>query len=238
MMTSTHRDLAHFMAYWQDEARIYERYGHYDWMASLVPGQRVLEIGCGPGVSASALLKAGKTVMTLEVEAECMEQAKNRPDVQQSMVSGRMHFTAGDVTNITEECLTTLKKFAPDSVVCWLMGTTEQRLGGGGDQKMVATYRDTLQRQVAQLASELAGCRYLHFVDRTAVPWQGKDIARDLALRLYSEKTLADLPWQVNLSNVLYRKLEGVTMNVSHAKRNPLLKSVTPALSSVLAVKF
>ena len=39
--------VAEFMAYWEAEGLAYVRRGDYDWMAALVPGKRVLEIGCG-----------------------------------------------------------------------------------------------------------------------------------------------------------------------------------------------
>ena len=38
-----------FIDYWQKEGEAYAKRGDYDWMASLVPGRRVLEIGCGTG---------------------------------------------------------------------------------------------------------------------------------------------------------------------------------------------
>ena len=42
-----------FLAYWQNEGDAYVRRGDYEWMAAQVPGQRVLEIGCGLGFGLS-----------------------------------------------------------------------------------------------------------------------------------------------------------------------------------------
>ena len=47
--------VAEFIAYWEDEGQAYVRRGDYDWMASLVPGKRVLDIGCGIGFATQAL---------------------------------------------------------------------------------------------------------------------------------------------------------------------------------------
>ena len=39
--------VAEFIGYWEGEGQAYVRHGDYEWMASLVPGRRVLEIGKG-----------------------------------------------------------------------------------------------------------------------------------------------------------------------------------------------
>ena len=49
--------VAGFVGYWQAEGEAYARAGDYAWMASLVPGRRVLEIGCGPGFGTRALVE-------------------------------------------------------------------------------------------------------------------------------------------------------------------------------------
>jgi cyclopropane fatty-acyl-phospholipid synthase-like methyltransferase len=41
--------VADFLAYWEVEGERYVKRGDYEWMAGLVPGRRVLEIGCGVG---------------------------------------------------------------------------------------------------------------------------------------------------------------------------------------------
>jgi len=44
-----------FLSYWQNEGESYAKRGDYDWMASLIPGKRILEIGCGVGFGTLAL---------------------------------------------------------------------------------------------------------------------------------------------------------------------------------------
>lgn len=48
------------LARWQAESLQLERAGLYDWLANRIPGQRVLEIGCGFGASTAALIKREK----------------------------------------------------------------------------------------------------------------------------------------------------------------------------------
>jgi hypothetical protein len=52
-----------------------------------------------------------------------------------------------------------------------------------------------VHRKVAELACELPPVKTLHFVDRTAIPWQAKDIGRDTLVRYHAGKTLLDLPF-------------------------------------------
>ena len=55
--------VAEFIAYWEQEGEAYVRRGDYAWMAGLVPGQRVLEIGCGVGYATAALAARGLDVL-------------------------------------------------------------------------------------------------------------------------------------------------------------------------------
>jgi hypothetical protein len=77
--------------------------------------------------------------------------------------------------------------------------------------------------------------RALHIVDRTAIPWQAKDIGRDTLVRYHLERTFSGLPFSANRNNAIYRKLGG---NVAQlAKPHPALKHVVPTLASLLAIR-
>jgi hypothetical protein len=111
-------------------------------------------------------------------------------------------------------------------------GATATELG----QQAVAAYREKLHRLVAELAASLPTVQFLHFVDRTAIPWQAKDIGRDTLVRYHNEKTLNDLPFTGERRNALYRKIEdSSTDQAQFRKSHPSLKSVVPTLASLLA---
>ena len=60
-----------FVDYWRNEGEAYARRGDYAWMAGLVPGRRVLEIGCGLGFGTAALVARGLAVLALDTLPEC-----------------------------------------------------------------------------------------------------------------------------------------------------------------------
>lgn len=68
--------VAEFISYWEDEGLAYVRRGDYDWMASLVPGKRVLDVGCGIGFATQALARRGLQVFAIDVLPECLEAAR------------------------------------------------------------------------------------------------------------------------------------------------------------------
>ena len=68
--------VADFLAYWEAEGERYARHGDYEWMAGLVPGRRVLEIGCGPGFSTQALAARGLAVLAVGGDALALEIAQ------------------------------------------------------------------------------------------------------------------------------------------------------------------
>ena len=227
-------NVAGFLAYWQEEGDSYVRHGDYDWMAAQVPGERVLEIGCGPGFSTVALAMRGLAVLTLEALSECLAVTAARLDAA-GLAAIRLQ---GDVTALAGEERAVIEAFAPDAVVCWLMGapggTTGAVAGDGG--QAVAAYRETVHRQVAELAAALPTVRALHLVDRTAIPWQAKDIGRDTLVRYHLGRTLAGLPFAAARRQALYRKLEGSALELARSRRShPLLKGVVPVLAALLA---
>lgn len=223
--------VAEFLGYWETEGAAYMRHGDYEWMAALVPGKRVLEIGCGLGFGTQALLARGLTVLAIDTLEECLAASRQRTAGQ------GVSFLLADVSALDEPQRQAIADFAPDCVVCWLMGapadTTGATLHDGG--KAVAAYRESIHRKVAELAAGLPSTPALHLVDRTAIPWQAKDIGRDTLVRYHRGKTLLDLPFSADRSNALYRKLGGNVVDMAPMRRtHPTLKSVVPTLASLL----
>lgn len=225
--------VAEFLDYWASEGETYVRRGDYDWMAGLVPGQRVLEIGCGLGFGTEALLGRGLQVLAIDSLDVCLAATRQRIGENASLQLLHAELPLLDTTQRAA-----IEAFAPQTVVCWLLGapatTTGAQAADGG--MAVAAYREKIHRAVAELAAALPSVLALHIVDRTAIPWQAKDIGRDTLVRYHLGKTLRDLPFAAERSQALYRKLGDNVVHIAHGRApHPSLKSVVPTLASLLA---
>jgi SAM-dependent methyltransferase len=224
--------VAEFIGYWEAEGQTYVRRGDYDWMAAQVPGQRILEIGCGVGFATQAIAARGLNVLAVDSLAECLAASAAR-------VSGEaVVFLEAEVTALTPEQRVRIESFSADTVVCWLMGAPAETTGAtatdGG--RGVVAYREKIHRAVAELAVSLPTVKFVHFVDRTAIPWQAKDIGRDTLVSYHAGKTLLDLPLTAERRNALYRKLDDQIAGMAKIRNtNPALKGVVPTLASLLA---
>ena len=224
--------VAEFIGYWDAEGQAYVRRGDYDWMASLVPGRRILEIGCGVGFATQALARRGLAVLSIDSLAECLAATRLRVE------GGEVTLMQAELTALSEDQRATIVAFAPDTVVCWLMGAPAETTGAVPTDagRAVIAYREKIHRQVAELAASLPSVQALHLVDRTAIPWQAKDIGRDTLVNYHSGKTLLDLPFVAGRAHALYRKLGDDTINNTHIRKtHPSLKGVVPTLASLLA---
>jgi SAM-dependent methyltransferase len=220
-----------FLAYWATEGDNYMRHGDYAWMAELVPGRRVLEIGCGLGFGTDALVARGLSVLAVDSLSECL------PFTAERVSQGDLTLLQADICVLTAEQRRVIEQFAPDCVVCWLMGAPPDVTGAVGSDggQSVAAYREKIHRAVAELAAALPSVKHLHLVDRTAIPWQAKDIGRDTLVRYHSGKTLLDLPLTAERQHALYRKLGQNVLALAQAhKAYPAMKSVVPTLASLL----
>jgi SAM-dependent methyltransferase len=223
--------VAEFIGYWENEGQAYVRRGDYDWMASLVPGKRVLEIGCGVGFATQALARRGLTVLSIDSLADCLALTRQRIE------SANVRLMQADLSALTEDQRTAIEAFSPDSVVCWLMGAPAETTGAATNDagRAVIAYREKIHRLVAELAASLPTVKTLHIIDRTAIPWQAKDIGRDTLVNYHGGKTLLDLPFVAVRANALYRKLGDDTVsNAQIRNTHPSLKGVVPTLASLL----
>lgn len=229
--------VADFIAYWEGEGASYAKRGDYEWMASLIPAGKVLEIGCGVGFGTVALAQRGLEVLAIDNLSECLEAARKK---LAALPASQVEFLAVDLSPLDPAQEAQLAAFAPQTVVCWLMGAPAETTGATKSDagQAVAAYREKLHRLTAELAARLPSVRTLHFVDRTAIPWQAKDIGRDTLVRYHLGKTLLDLPFTAERKDALYRKLEGNVVDLGEVRRShPALKSVVPTLASLITRK-
>ena len=223
--------VADFIGYWKNEGETYVRRGDYQWMASLVPGQRILEIGCGVGFATEALLGRGLQVLAVDALSVCLEATQAR------VKSDELSFLQAEVTALTALQRSQLDAFMPDTVVCWLMGAPAEVTGATATDsgRAVIAYREKIHRAVAELAVSLPTVRTLHFVDRTVIPWQAKDIGRDTLVSYHLGKTLLDLPLTADRRHALYRKLDDTPGEMAKIRNlYPAIKGVVPTLASLL----
>jgi len=224
--------VAEFLGYWEAEGQHYVRRGDYEWMAALVPGRKVLEIGCGVGFATQSLAARGLNVLAIDALPECLAATQAR------VAGWEVTLLPAEVLALTAGQRAQIEAFAPDVVVCWLMGAPADVTGAtatdGG--KAVIAYREKIHRAVAELAGSLPTVRALHLVDRTVIPWQAKDIGRDTLVGYHAGKTLLDLPFAAERKNALYRKIDDNSVEIERIRKShPSLKSAVPVLASLLA---
>jgi SAM-dependent methyltransferase len=189
------------LARWREESSQLDRIGVYEWLASRVNGQRVLEIGCGYGASTAALVKAGKVVFALDNRMDCLEATREKIP----------HATYGlaDVSHYDHQLVDDLKTFAPDAVVCWLAGAPAESLPKDVPPAYaVMQHRLTLQQSVVRLAAVLETVMSVHLADRTAFPWKMKDTGRQTLVRMMTSAVIADTPFSLSEGDVHFRKLD------------------------------
>lgn len=225
------QSVAEFLDYWVDEGQQYARRGDYQWMASLISGTKLLEIGCGPGFSTQALIDRGFDILVAENEPACLSQMRSKS-------LGKVGVLEADILALTSSQKEEIEKFEPDTVVCWLMGapssvTSASQLDAG---QAVVAYREKMHRAITELANNLPSVMQIHFIDRTVMPWQAKDIGRDTLVNYHNEKTLSGLPFSASRENATYRKIEASPLEAANIRRlYPTVKGVVPVLASLLA---
>lgn len=206
------------LARWQAESLQLERAGLYDWLANRIPGQRVLEIGCGFGASTAALIKRGKTVFALDNRMDCLTATQQRmPEAT---------YGVADVHHYDERLVDDLQAFAPDAVVCWLAGAPAESL----PREVPAAYavmqhRLVLQQAVVRLAARLESVRTVHLADRTAFPWKMKDTGRQTMAKMIETTVIVDAPFTLTDADVQFRKIPE-----SNSVETTALQGVVPVI--------
>lgn len=221
---------------WQHEAEKHDRAGDYAWMAERLAAGRVLEIGCGVGFGSRALQRRGAAVLALEPEGDCIAIAASRcsEDLATTPSGVAARFLQAAVGQVSVEQRADIESFAPEWMVCWLMGAADEALDRSlPPAQAVQKYREAVHRQVAELAASLPSVRGVHLVDRTAFPWKIKDTARETLVVYHQATTFAGLPFALDLKDAVYRKLDDRQWPAPAAQRHSA--GIVPVLGSLLA---
>jgi SAM-dependent methyltransferase len=216
---------------WQQEAEKHWRAGDYAWMAGLVDAQaRVLEVGCGVGYSTLALSERVGALMTIEPDADCRAIAEAR---LREAGTKPVHFVGDAVGALPEVADSGIRDFAPDWMVCWLMGAADAALDAMlPPAQAVQKHREAVHRQAAELAARLPSVKVVQFVDRTAFPWKIKDTARETLAMYHAATTFAGLPFSPDIKGAIYRKLDE-RMWPAPAQKHGSGPSIVPVLGAL-----
>lgn len=219
---------------WQQEAEKHWRAGDYAWMSSLVDAQaRVLEVGCGVGYSTLALSQRVPAVLTIEPDADCRVIAEAR---LREAGTKPVRFVDAKLGALPESAESDIRGFSPDWVVCWLMGAADAALDPALPlAQAVQKHRETVHRQVAELAARLPSVKVVQFVDRTAFPWKIKDTARETLAMYHAATTFAGLAFSPDIKGAFYRKLDERMWPA--AKKRSSGPSVVPVLGALQAAR-
>lgn len=221
---------------WAHEAEKHDRAGDYAWMAERLAPCRVLEIGCGVGFGTLALQRRGCAVLTLEPEGDCIAIASSRcsEDLAAAKSGVAARFLQAQAGQLDPSARAEVEAFAPEWVVCWLMGAADEALDRSlPAAQAVQKYREAVHRHVAELAASLPSVQGVHLVDRTAFPWKIKDTARETLIVYHQATSFSGLPFRLDLKDTLYRKLDERQWPTPASQKNNT--GMVPVLGSLLA---
>lgn len=107
---------------WDVSAEYFYKKGYYAWMIEQITSYNtIIEIGCGTGYSSLALANAGKKVISIEKNLECVKKAQELLS-NHSISKEQVLILHGD---IVEEDFRRkiINEFDFDLVICWNVGT-------------------------------------------------------------------------------------------------------------------
>ena len=107
---------------WDASAEYFYNKGYYAWMIEQINSYNtIVEVGCGTGYSSLALAKAGKKVVSIEKNVECIKKAQELLK-ENSISEEQVLILHGDI--VEEEFRNKIvNEFDFDAVICWNIGT-------------------------------------------------------------------------------------------------------------------
>ena len=111
---------------WDVSAEHFYNKGYYTWMIEQINCfNTVVEVGCGTGYSSLALAKAGKKVISIEKNIECIKKAEELLK-NNSISEDQVLILHGDIVE-DEFRRRIINEYDFDAVICWNVGTAWSR---------------------------------------------------------------------------------------------------------------
>jgi len=233
-MTNTHPVLgvamtdSQYAEQWEINSRHFNENGHYAWMIEQLGDVcTVLEVGCGAGISTEYLTRAGKKVVSIEVNSYAMTAAATRlknkgisVDIVNPMNLKQCFPWSGSSVKLfhgdffDSHVADLFPKDGFDAIVCWLIGSHPEHIGQVLSKNFLTfegtemgEYRLKIQRRCYDVGrSILKSGSIVHLVDRgVMVSWNDKTITRDEVSAEHQE--IAGNSYSMPRNNIFLRRL-------------------------------
>jgi SAM-dependent methyltransferase len=246
-----------YAEHWGKSSTKHVHDGDYAWLLDQLPAStNVLEVGSGSGESTLALVRAGKKVLSLELNTHCIEEAVKKLSNQGIRVRmlpidvlAPTSLDDVEVIIVQADILDTgidthLRRVAVDAMVCWFIGVAPSRAAilakkpaEALTQVDLENYRHAVHRRCGDLGrSLLVDGAFIHIADRGGFGNGGTEtLARFEALEQY--ENLLRSPYIVTADQIAFRPMGLAPTDSQMTYVAPSFVTGVPLVISVLAKK-
>lgn len=228
---------------WGKSSNAYQRGSYYRWLCERLGRLgKVLEIGCGSGISTLEMLQSAASVTSIEVNPHCISNAKKL--LADNVPEGR--YSLHEMNVFSDDIFSLLVSNSFDTVVLWLPGAANNVVAeviGSSPETMtgadLGNYRQKIIKRCGEVAHEfLKDGGQFQISLRSAIEWNAKD-----HYRAQFGAEMLDLigkPFTCSRDDVLFRKLERelTASNIGHVASGANIPSnACSVLSSIILRK-
>lgn len=160
---------------WEEESYTLENNKIYEKLVNLLPNGKVLEIGCGSGVSTHHLAQK-HDILSLDNNQYLINKAKQYLDSK----NDKYQIHKCDLFNITEADKKVIQNFKPDIIVAWFIGSAgedvntyiQERISLGEKVKL---YREKIEDIIVSNNILMDSVKTIHFSLRGMTPINTSD---------------------------------------------------------------
>jgi protein-L-isoaspartate O-methyltransferase len=246
-----------YAEHWGKSSTKHVHDGDYAWLLDQLPAStNVLEVGSGSGESTLALVRAGKKVLALELNAHCIEETVRKLSdkgvrvrmlpidalAPMSLDEVEVIIVQADILDIRID--THLRQVAVDTIVCWFIGVAPSRAAMLAKKQAEAltqvdleNYRHAVHKRCGDLGrSLLVDGTFIHIADRGGFGNGGTEtLARSEALEQY--ENLLRRPYIVTVRQIAFRPMGLAPTDSKMTYVAPSFVTGVPLVISVLAKK-
>ncbi len=155
---------------WEAESQTLEDNQIYEKLANLLPNGKVLEIGCGSGMSTHHLSQKND-VLSLDNNQYLIDKAKQYLDSKKD----KYQIHKCDLINITNEDKKIIQNFKPDIIVAWFIGGAGEDVNRCIQEKInlgdkVKLYREKIEDIIVSDKLLTDSVKSIHFALRGMTP--------------------------------------------------------------------